>query len=749
MKKMFLSMLAAVTLFASCSQEDVVSQQQSNGEESLVSFTLTTPELGSRGTTVANGDGQMATDLYYAVYDETTGEIVAPISKTADADKDAIAVGTPKEIKLPLLNGHKYSLVFWAENAGCPYSVNWEEKAIALDANASLKSNQEAYDAFYAYVEPFVVSGHQTETVTLYRPFAQLNIATSEGDLSRVVEYYGLDAITKTQIEVTTPTAMDLTTGNAYDEKPLTYAMEAFNGLLPETGLFPATVDPTIDGDYVAISLNYLLVSAEKNLVDIKMSCDSGSELDKEFKNVPVQRNYRTNIYGNLYTSQSVWNVVIEPEFDGALEPADQLAAVFENGGEVTLYTDVELTEPLILKDGKEVTINLNGQTITSGVFTENANGEFVDGDTDSFPFYVKGGTLNIKGEGRIEATVADPLPSGNHYSMAVYATGGIVNIYDGEYYNAGDACDLIYAAGTAQINIYGGYFQATENTGAQPGTNNAYSALNVKGNAVGTADRTVYGGTFYGFDPAENVSDTNPTNYLADGYSSVKVGDCYVVTEGTAVADATGLVAAWNDAQDGDIITLANNIDLAGAPLILNEENKEVTLNLNGKNITADIFNGDDLDNIAAGTTDSYAFLVKAGTLNITGEGVVKTQPCKYSIAVWAKGSKAKVYISSGEFYNAGEGSDLIYASAGAQIYISGGTFKANKKQDGVDGTNEAYSALNLKGDNLNSSIEVTGGRFYKFNPADNLSENPKVNFVASGYKSTQDGDWWVVSAE
>ena len=747
MKKMFLSMLAAVTLFASCSQEDVVSQQQSNGEESLVSFTLTTPELGSRGTTAANGDGQMATDLYYAVYDETTGEIVAPISKTADADKDAIAVGTPKEIKLPLLNGHKYSLVFWAENAGCPYSVNWEEKAIALDANASLKSNQEAYDAFYAYVEPFVVSGHQTETVTLYRPFAQLNIATSEGDLNRVVEYYGLDAITKTQIEVTTPTAMDLTTGNVYDEKPLTYAMEAFDGLLPETGLFPATVDPTIDGDYVAISLSYLLVSAEKNLVDIKMSCDSGSELDKEFKNVPVQRNYRTNIYGNLYTSQSVWNVVIEPEFDGALEPADQLAAVFENGGEVTLYTDVELTEPLILKDGKEVTINLNGQTITSGVFTENANGEFVDGDTDSFPFYVKGGTLNIKGEGRIEATVADPLPSGNHYSMAVYATGGTVNIYDGEYYNAGDACDLIYAAGTAQINIYGGYFQATENTGAQPGTKNAHSALNIKGNAVGTADITVYGGTFYGFDPAENVSDTTPTNYLADGYSSVEVGDCYVVTEGIAVADAEGLVAAWNAAQDGDIITLANNIDLAGAPLILNEENKEVTLNLNGKNITADIF-AESAGTISAGTSDSYAFWVKAGTLNITGEGIVKTQACQYSIAVFAMGTDAVVNIAGGEYYNAGEGSDLIYAKNGAVINISGGTFKANKKQEGTSGTNEPYSALNLS-DNTGASIVVTGGKFYQFNPADNLSEGANTNFVATGYKSTQAGDWWVVTEE
>ena len=38
-------MLAAVTLFASCSQEEIVTKTDG---ESLVSFTVTTPELGSR-----------------------------------------------------------------------------------------------------------------------------------------------------------------------------------------------------------------------------------------------------------------------------------------------------------------------------------------------------------------------------------------------------------------------------------------------------------------------------------------------------------------------------------------------------------------------------------------------------------------------------------------------------------------------------------------------------------------------------
>jgi hypothetical protein len=106
-------------------------------------------------------------------------------------------------------------------------------------------------------------------------------------------------------------------------------------------------------------------------------------------------------------------------------------------------------------------------------------------------------------------------------------------------------------------------------------------------------------------------------------------------------------------------------------------------------------------------------------------------------------------VTINGGKFFNAGEGSDLIYASANGHVVINGGEFKACEKQAGVDGTLEAYSVLNLKGDGTGSSITCYGGRFFKFNPADNKSENPAVSFVAAGYKSVANGEWYEVVAE
>lgn len=563
MKRMFLSMLAAVTLFASCSQEEVVSQQQATGEESLVSFTLITPELGSRAAaTEFNGDGKLATDLYYAVYDETIGEIVEPIS-VKGTEPVEIEVGTPKTIQLPLLNGHKYSLIFWAENAGCPYTVNWDEKTITLDNNGTgLKNNQEVYDAFYAYYPTFTVTGHKTENIELKRPFAQLNIATSENDLKRVVKYYYGDdqskAITSTQIVVTTPTAMDLVTGNAYDEQELTYTMEPYGELKPETGLFPETVNPTIDGVYKAISLNYLLVSAEKQLVDIKMSCNSGTELDKEFKNVPVQRNYRTNIYGNIYTSQSDWTVEIKPEFGGendlevvAVASEAELTAAITKGGLITLADDITISETMNIPADKNVTINLNGKILTNKV--DNTNTDVLT--------VAAGGTLIIDGEGTVEAV------TGND-GYAVISDGTLI-INGGTFKSGvdanGEANAVIYARGNGKIYVNGGTF---------PNDSDSKYVLNKKDQDRATTVIEVTGGKFQNFNPGDNAAEGTGTNFLADGYTVKKDGDYYEVVDYTEVFTGTDDVAMLSDVKVDATVAVGagNTIDGQGHEIAVEE---------------------------------------------------------------------------------------------------------------------------------------------------------------------------------
>ena len=141
----------------------------------------------------------------------------------------------------------------------------------------------------------------------------------------------------------------------------------------------------------------------------------------------------------------------------------------------------------------------------------------------------------------------------------------------------------------------------------------------------------------------------------------------------------------------------------------------------------------------ILEGNSDSYAIWVKeGGEITINGDGEVRSQDARYSIAVWAQGGE--VIINGGKYYNEGEGSDLIYASAGGKVYIYGGEFYPNSMQEGVAGTANDYSALNIKdSDRATSEIVVYGGKFYNFNPADNVSEGPGTNFVAEGYESVE----------
>jgi hypothetical protein len=79
-----------------------------------------------------------------------------------------------------------------------------------------------------------------------------------------------------------------------------------------------------------------------------------------------------------------------------------------------------------------------------------------------------------------------------------------------------------------------------------------------------------------------------------------------------------------------------------------------------------------------------------------------------------------------------------LIYASAGGKVYIYDGEFHANERQEGVSGTANKHSALNVKDSDYKSGVSeivVYGGKFYGFNPENNLSEGPGTNFVAEGY--------------
>ena len=186
--------------------------------------------------------------------------------------------------------------------------------------------------------------------------------------------------------------------------------------------------------------------------------------------------------------------------------------------------------------------------------------------------------------------------------------------------------------------------------------------------------------------------------------------------------------------------IKLVNNVDLKTAMVI----DKKVTVDLNYYTVTA--------KTDTAG--DGIFKVVTGGDLTINGEGTIDSACLTndYSMAIWATGT-GKVTINGGTFTNKGardkeddgdaNNNELIYGSGNAQIIINDGTFIGNTE-------NEEFGTrytLNLKDQNNDTaSIVVKGGTFIQYNPANSASENPRMNFLADGFKVVVYDDEYVV---
>jgi hypothetical protein len=103
--------------------------------------------------------------------------------------------------------------------------------------------------------------------------------------------------------------------------------------------------------------MNYLLVD-DRQLVDLVFNFTDGTTtFERKYYQVPVQRNYRTNILGQIISSPYDFNVEIVPGFDGEENP-DISIVTFND-----VDTDAELLTALTVSDDhvKKIIVNLTG----------------------------------------------------------------------------------------------------------------------------------------------------------------------------------------------------------------------------------------------------------------------------------------------------------------------------------------------------------------------------------------------------
>ncbi len=300
--------LAALMLAGtSCQKEGM--EEPSNGEYANVTFTAQLPSgitqrAKANGPRKAYSDGKTATELYYAVYEDgvTDPKPLALFDGGGTSGKATFPSGSlSTTVTLKLATDKKYDIVFFAKAPSAPYTFSAENHNFTI-AYDNVKANDESLDAFYAKYD---YDGTSTDNVVkLYRPFAQLNIGTS--DLDKYNE--STPKLTQTEVEVSANVgdALDLLDGSVKNVAKQTFKMNAI-----------PTEDFVKDG-YKYLAMDYLLVGDVKQLVDVTLKSDA-KEVGT-YTNVPVQRNYRTNIYGPLLTKSKNFQVDIVPGYDGEYE---------------------------------------------------------------------------------------------------------------------------------------------------------------------------------------------------------------------------------------------------------------------------------------------------------------------------------------------------------------------------------------------------------------------------------------------
>jgi hypothetical protein len=85
------------------------------------------------------------------------------------------------------------------------------------------------------------------------------------------------------------------------------------------------------------------------------------------------------------------------------------------------------------------------------------------------------------------------------------------------------------------------------------------------------------------------------------------------------------------------------------------------------------------------------------------------------------------------------------IYVHDGT-LEVKGGTFDIQQLPSPEGDYRFMLNCLDANYGNGTAKIIVKGGRFHNFDPGNNLAEGPGTNFLAPGYKSVQDGEWFEV---
>ena len=289
--------------FAACQKDEA---KGGHGEEYANRLRVTIP---LEAQTRAVSEGSLVDVVYYEVWSE---DFTTRLFYNNAAVDNCMA-----EIDVALVKDQTYQMIFWAQKKsvenGFQSPFSWSTlKRVNVNYAKFTENNKDCYDAFYCIAQ--VESDGKDKTVRLYRPFAQVNFGTDT--LETAFGEFTIDSNTMKISQLAT--AFDTVNGHAYaDSYQSNVSITASQGGLvqQETG---DRKDLVIgDTGYYWVAMNYILVPSQ-DMATVKVDLTfntSGGTLSHSIENVPIKKNYRTNIVGDLFTSSTHLQIVVDPNF--------------------------------------------------------------------------------------------------------------------------------------------------------------------------------------------------------------------------------------------------------------------------------------------------------------------------------------------------------------------------------------------------------------------------------------------------
>ena len=413
MKKALLLLASAALLFAGCAKEQTV-VTEGNGD--TVEITVNAQLLNEEQTKASwdnDGNGAKVDHWIMEVYDAQ--------NKLYDRQEKTGQSGLTNTFNLILIKNQSYTFAFWADKQG-----SYKTEKLTEIQTVSTVAGLDSRDAFFAKKD-YTPDMGTTISAKLYRPFAQINVVTL--DLNKIYTQMSTDG-----------TAGEY---SKYIPKDLKLSCQAYSkfDVLTGTASEAQSTDLTLASCYADFSahtekttifMDYLFADTEKEPKDFTFSFKSNEvAINYNFANIPLQRNYRTNLSGNLLSNDATVNVEIIPIWETPDYEEEAWSA-----GMITPVTPVEDVYSINLPSelawiAQQVNAGntFAGKTVKLAKDIDLNNGEWTPmGGVSSYPSVAFHGTLDGNNHKILNLNCSDNT---KNYAAAALIGGGHCTVKD------------------------------------------------------------------------------------------------------------------------------------------------------------------------------------------------------------------------------------------------------------------------------------------------------------------------------